>query len=190
MAIKSGWDCFGLDYGKPSKNITVRRVNCTGRYAGIAVGSETSGGVEDVLIQDVNIFSANAVAHVKTGPTRGSYVRNVVFDGITAEGAAALGDGILVDLNYGSPNPSCPEGWEPPAPPDVRDITFKNIKATHANVTKSAVHLVGLPNAVVTGVALSEVHIDAGGWLCANVSGTAQQGTVEPWPPCAEITAA
>ena len=128
MAIKSGWDCFGLDYGKPSKNITVRRVNCTGRYAGIAVGSETSGGVEDVLIQDVNIFSANAVAHVKTGPTRGSYVRNVVFDGITAEGAAALGDGILVDLNYGSPNPSCPEGWEPRRRPTCATSRSKTLK--------------------------------------------------------------
>ena len=68
VAIKSGWDCFGVAYGKPSRNITIRDVNCTGSKAGIAIGSEMSGGVEDVLVQRVNILGkANGIAHVKTG---------------------------------------------------------------------------------------------------------------------------
>ena len=28
VAIKSGWDCFGVDYGRPSVNITIRNVTC------------------------------------------------------------------------------------------------------------------------------------------------------------------
>ena len=33
IAIKSGWDCFGVAYGKPSANITVRNLTCDGRVA-------------------------------------------------------------------------------------------------------------------------------------------------------------
>ena len=35
---KSGWDCFGVAYAKPSVNIKIRNLNCHGRYAGIAIG--------------------------------------------------------------------------------------------------------------------------------------------------------
>ena len=44
MAIKSGWDCFGVKYAKPTRNVTVRNITCDGSLAGIAIGSEVSGG--------------------------------------------------------------------------------------------------------------------------------------------------
>jgi polygalacturonase len=75
VAIKSGWDCFGIDYGKPSKAIHIRNISCHGRFAGIAIGSEMSGGVEDVLVEDVRFTLANGAAHIKTSRTRGGYVR-------------------------------------------------------------------------------------------------------------------
>eukprot|EP00729_Bicosta_minor_P001755 gene1755-6655_t len=52
IAIKSGLDAAGRAVGIPSKNITVRNnVHYSGR--GISVGSEVSGGIEDVLIESV-----------------------------------------------------------------------------------------------------------------------------------------
>merc|ERR1712070_177705 len=69
VAIKSGWDCFGLDYGKPSANITIRNLTCHGRYAGIALGSEMSGGIENILISNIRFTEANGAAHIKTGPS-------------------------------------------------------------------------------------------------------------------------
>lgn len=62
MAIKSGKDCYGIDYGKPSVNITVRNLTCHGFSAGIAIGSELSGGVENVTIENVSsapVFTNN-----------------------------------------------------------------------------------------------------------------------------------
>lgn len=51
IAIKSGWDEFGTAYGMPSKNIDVRRITVhTKTSAGIAFGSEMSGGISDVQV--------------------------------------------------------------------------------------------------------------------------------------------
>ncbi|KAH8092733.1 glycosyl hydrolase [Aureococcus anophagefferens] len=185
-AIKSGWDCFGVAYGKPSRNITIRDVNCTGSKAGIAIGSEMSGGVEDVLVQRVNILGkANGIAHVKTGPTRGGYVRNVRFEDMTADGAA-LEDAILVDGHYKSPNPSCPASWNATLPATA-NVSFVRIDARDAACSQHAVRLTGQDGAPIAGVYLEDVHVGTGDWECAAVSGAAKIGTVQPWPPCGAI---
>ncbi|KAJ6675078.1 hypothetical protein OIU85_011271 [Salix viminalis] len=44
IAIKSGWDEYGTSYGRPSKNITIHRLVGQTTSAGIAIGSEMSGG--------------------------------------------------------------------------------------------------------------------------------------------------
>ena len=82
VAIKSGWDCYGIDYGKPSKNIVIRNLTCHGRYAGIAIGSEMSGGVENVLVEQIHFTLANGAAHIKTGITRGGYVKDAATNDV------------------------------------------------------------------------------------------------------------
>ena len=52
IAIKSGLDGPGFAVNKPSRNITVRgNLHLAGR--GISIGSEVSGGIEMVRIEDV-----------------------------------------------------------------------------------------------------------------------------------------
>ena len=127
VAIKSGWDCFGVAYNKPCVNITIRNLTCDGRLAGIAIGSEMSGGVDNVTVEHVRFKRANGAAHIKTGLTRGGYVTNVRFTDLVAMEGAEFGDGITVDAFYGSRNPSCPKGWTPPAAPTMSDYSFLRI---------------------------------------------------------------
>jgi polygalacturonase len=84
VAIKSGWDCKGIEYGKATANVHVRNLTCSGRYAGVAVGSEVSGGVFNVTVEGVRFvrrrgypLSCGGVGHVKWGASRGGAVRNV-----------------------------------------------------------------------------------------------------------------
>jgi polygalacturonase len=51
IAIKSGFDCFGIQMNRPSTDILISNISCT-HGGSIAVGSEMSGGVADVLITD------------------------------------------------------------------------------------------------------------------------------------------
>lgn len=101
VAIKSGWDCMGNRYNVPSRNITIRRVVVNmlrdSSAAGLTVGSEMSGGVEDVLIEDCTILRAGIGVLLKVAQCRGGYIRhihvrrvNVVSTGQAALEAMAL----------------------------------------------------------------------------------------------------
>lgn len=89
IAIKSGWDCFGRAFGMPSRNILIRNVTAvlTGDddAAGVAIGSEMSGGVVNVTIEDC-LFGRDLFAsgvYIKSSPTRGGSVRNITARRIT-----------------------------------------------------------------------------------------------------------
>ena len=194
VAIKSGWDCFGVEYNKPTQNVHIRNLTCNGGGAGIAIGSEMSGGVENIMVEDVRYIKANGVGHIKWGANRGGFVRNVTFRNIEATGT--LTKGIFMDGYYGDPNPSCPLDWIPPNLPAVSDVVYENIDATEATV-KSVVdtyHLMGLPKSPITNLKLSNVQfagesgVASDYWTCADVAGTADGSDVAPWPPCEEIS--
>ena len=74
-------------------NVTIRNVSCDGRVAGVAIGSEMSGGVENVTVERVHFVRANGAAHIKTGQTRGGYVTNVRFANLTFADGAYLTEG-------------------------------------------------------------------------------------------------
>ena len=189
VAIKSGWDCYGIDYGKPSKAIHIRNITCHGRFAGIAIGSEMSGGVEDVLVEDVRFTLANGAAHIKTGRTRGGYVKDVVFRNVVIAGP--VDNGILVEGgSREGANPSCPAGWKPPALSVMSNYSFLNIDGRFMKAKKSVYQFTGQANAPITGIRIENVTFAKGRrdpqWLCASVEGTAT--AVAPSPPCKEIT--
>ena len=189
VAIKSGWDCFGIDYAKPSKGIHIRNITCHGRFAGIAIGSEMSGGVDDVLVEDVRFTLSNGAAHIKTSRTRGGYVKNVVFRNMQVEGL--VDNAILVagdDRN--GVNPSCPHGWTPPALSVMSNYSFINIDGANSRVREVPYSFTGLNGSLITGIRIENVTFPKGGgqdkqWNCANVEGTATD--VTPSPPCKEI---
>lgn len=87
ISIKSGWDEYGMRVARPSVNITIRRVTgTTATCSGIAIGSEVSGGIENVVVENMRIFNAAAGIRLKTAPGRGGFIRNVTIKGIELEG--------------------------------------------------------------------------------------------------------
>jgi len=132
VSVKSGWDCFGIENGQPSTNITVRGLTCKGPRAGIAIGSEVSGGVHNVSVEHVHFVDTGCMVHLKTGHTRGGAVSNIRFSKLTAVGT--LGDGIVINTGFRS-NSRCPKGWMPPAMTRMSDIKFVHIDASNATIT-------------------------------------------------------
>jgi hypothetical protein len=55
ISIKSGMNKEGRAFGRPATNILIERVQC--RYGdGLALGSEMSGGIENVTIRNIEVF--------------------------------------------------------------------------------------------------------------------------------------
>lgn len=77
IAIKSGRDNDGWTMNAPSAGIIVRNCHFKGLH-GVVVGSEMSGGVEDVFIEDCDYSGyCKRGIFLKTNPDRGGYVRNI-----------------------------------------------------------------------------------------------------------------
>lgn len=76
VSIKSGKNPEGNVIGKPSRGIRI--FSCKGMSGhGITIGSEMSGGVEDVYIWDCDMSKSLYGIEIKGTKKRGGYVRNV-----------------------------------------------------------------------------------------------------------------
>ena len=138
IAIKSGLNQPGIDYNWPSTHIHIHDV--WARSKCIAIGSEMSGGVHDVLVENVVMGDARAdnswhALYVKTRVERGGTVSGVVFRNIsTAPGAARETSTafINVDMDYGNGGAS---GSSHPSllPPVFQNFTFEDITVANTN---------------------------------------------------------
>ena len=193
VAIKSGWDCFGVDYNVPTSNVTVRNVTCHGFSAGIAIGSELSGGVQNVVVENVTFTKANKPVDIKTSRRRGGFVRNVVYRNVLVQGS--IQRGMHVDMfHYNDhPNPDCPANWTPPALTEIANLSFVDMDgrgATYAGNLRfpdEAFHFWAYEESPIRHVHLENVYFPPTkvSWNCSGVvQSLAERDKVTPWPPC------
>lgn len=70
IAVKSGVDYLGREFGRVSENIVVRDM-ILGDSTGLAIGSEMSGGVRNVTFQNITTYGTAYMVHLKTQRGRG-----------------------------------------------------------------------------------------------------------------------
>jgi polygalacturonase len=70
IAIKSGINEDGRAVGIPSSNITVRNMYFESGH-GLSIGSETSGGINDVFITDIQLNGTDRGVRIKSQAGRG-----------------------------------------------------------------------------------------------------------------------
>ncbi len=116
IAIKSGKNPEGNVINKPCKEL---RIFDCGGFTGIAIGSELSGGIENVYVWDCNFYLDPYGFRIKTSKFRGGYVKNVhVRD---CEFAS-----ICIDTQYDCNN----DGQSADSLTKIEDISFTNVRLT------------------------------------------------------------
>ncbi|XP_042448571.1 probable polygalacturonase [Zingiber officinale] len=182
VAIKSGWDEYGIAYGMPSQHIVVRRLTCISpTSAVIALGSEMSGGIQDVRAEDITAFGSESGVRIKTAVGRGAYVRDVYVRRMNLDGMK------WVFWMTGSYKSHPDDKYDPNAIPVVEGISYSEVVAR--NVTTAA-RLEGIPNAPFRGICISNVTVALAKpskmpWYCADVEGISSGVTP---PACAPLT--
>ncbi|MBA7655980.1 hypothetical protein ES703_63893 [subsurface metagenome] len=73
ICIKSGRDQDGWRVGKPSQNIIIRNMT---DWHGLAIGSEMSGGVKNVFLENCSMENGAAL-YLKSNLDRGGYIEDV-----------------------------------------------------------------------------------------------------------------
>jgi polygalacturonase len=153
VAIKSGQiNSPGPD--APSKDITIS--DCTFMHGhGLSIGSEVSGGAQNVQVARVHFKGTANGVRVKSNRDRGGDIGNFDFRDLTMED---VGTPVLITEYY----PRIPD-QDSPQPitrltPHFHDISITNLSATGA---KTAGFIVGLPESTITSISLTNVHISA-----------------------------
>ncbi|KAF2924772.1 hypothetical protein DAI22_06g003900 [Oryza sativa Japonica Group] len=181
VAIKSGWDEYGIAYGMPSQHIVVRRLTCVSpTSAVIALGSEMSGGISDVRAEDITAVNSESAVRIKTAVGRGAYVRDVFVRGMSLDTMKWV---FWMTGNYKS-HPD--DGYDPNAIPVVDNISYQDVVAT--GVYKEAARLEGIQGAPFRGICIANVTATLSKsrkypWTCTDIEGVSTGVTPAPCQP-------
>jgi polygalacturonase len=159
VAIKSGMNEAGIQFGRPSAHILIERLRCV--RTPISIGSEMSGGVHNVTVRGV--LAAESL-YIKTAVGRGGYVRDVTY-GPDVKGLLSVRRPILhvltdYDTICGS---NC-------ALPVISNVHYNGVRGSGAQAGLFAC----TQRIPCTNFTLSDVHLDTVlGFKCSNLTATA-----------------
>lgn len=169
VAIKSGpIDSPGPD--SPSTDITIR--DCTFMHGhGVSVGSELSGGAENILAERIHFEGTDNGIRVKANRDRGHDVGHLVFRDLDMKDVK---NAIIISEYYPKVLPPADAAPQPITrlTPLFHDITIENVTATGSQMAGA---IVGLPESPVKNVVLHNVKLSAKTGLTigyADVTGT------------------
>lgn len=165
IAIKSGWDEYGIAYGRPSTNIIIHRLVGKTQTSGIAIGSEMSGGVSEVHAEDIQFYDSYNAIRIKTSPGRGGYVRNIYVSNVTL---ANVDIAITFTGLYGE-HPD--DAYNPNALPVIEKITIKDVVGENI---KTAGLIEGIEGDNFVNICLSNIILNVTSnypWNCSYVKG-------------------
>ncbi|NPA37248.1 MAG: glycoside hydrolase family 28 protein [Chlorobi bacterium] len=156
ISVKSGRNRDAWRLNTPSKNIVVR--NCTVKrgHQLMAIGSELSGGVENVLVENctVNTRPVKHLLYIKTNERRGGFVKNIFMKNVQAERCRNGILGIETDVLY---------QWRDIVPTyerrltPIEDIYLENV---HASAVKYISRIMGNAELPVENVVLKNITAD------------------------------
>lgn len=167
ICIKSGKDADGRRRARPCKNLIVDNCTVFHGHGGFTVGSEMSGGVENIKVSNCRFLGTDVGLRFKSKRGRGGVVKNIYINDIYMKDI--LADAILFDLFYGGKSAveAAAEKDEtvnvPAVPvdettPEFRDIYISNVCCNGAS---RAMLFNGLPEMPVTNINVSDCTITA-----------------------------
>ena len=167
ICIKSGKDADGRRRARPCKNLIVDNCTVFHGHGGFTVGSEMSGGVENIKVSNCRFLGTDVGLRFKSTRGRGGVVKNIYISDIYMKDI--LADAILFDLFYGGKSAveAAAEKDEtvnvPAVPvdettPEFRDIYISNVCCNGAS---RAMLFNGLPEMPVTNIIVSDCTITA-----------------------------
>lgn len=122
IAIKSGRNNDGRLWNQPSKNIIIRNCKMEDGHGGVVIGSEISGGCENVYAENCVMDSPHLerILRVKTNNCRGGQVQNInMRNVVVGQCKEAV---VKINLDY-ERKEICYRGFEP----IVNNVNVENV---------------------------------------------------------------
>jgi polygalacturonase len=146
IAIKSGRNNDGRRIGVPSENIIVRNSTMKDGHGGVVMGSEISGGVRNVFVENCKMDSPNLdrALRFKSNALRGGVVENIFMRNVEI---GRVAEAILtVDFLYET-------GPNGPHKPVVRNVMIENVQSASS---PRVLWIAGFPGATIDNIRFAD----------------------------------
>jgi DNA sulfur modification protein DndE len=167
ICIKSGRDAEGRKRGLPTKDVIVKNCVVYHAHGGFVVGSEMSGGTNNMFVSNCTFIGTDIGLRFKTTRGRGGMVENIYVNNINMKDIAA--EAILFDMYYMAKDPVVLAGEkrEPPVvemkpvdetTPQFQNFYFRNITC---NGAAKGIFVRGIPEMHVKNVLIENAVLQA-----------------------------
>jgi polygalacturonase len=150
IAIKSGRNNDARRVNVPSENIIVRDCIMKAGHAGVAIGSEMTGGARNIFVEKCTMDDPDLdrAIRLKTNSVRGGFIENVYVRDITVGQVKEAV--LLINFFYGDIEKG-------DFKPIVRNVNMENVTSKKSNY---ALFLRGFEDAPITDVTLKNCTFD------------------------------
>ncbi len=175
LCIKSGRDADGLRVNRPAKNIVYRNCITRAGHGLFTIGSETSGGMQNIEVYGLTAKGTNTGIRFKSAQVRGGVIQDIYFHDITMNDVKSP---FHFELNWYPeysypkipdeiPDAEIPDRWRlmtiPVVPaakgiPEFKNMRIENIKVEGA---RTAIYANAYPQKPMDNISWNNVSIEA-----------------------------
>ncbi|HEX8429829.1 MAG TPA: glycoside hydrolase family 28 protein [Longimicrobium sp.] len=147
VAVKSGRDADAWRVGQPTENVIVRNCEMNSDANGLVIGSEMSGGVRNVFMENCRIGNAtNSGIYFKSNLDRGGSVENIHIRNVQVGDAGTFIHFTTEYHGYRGGN----------FPTRFQNVSLDGITCRSA---KRGIYAVGVPQAVLRDITLRDITV-------------------------------
>lgn len=150
VVLKSGYNQDGWRVNRPTENVIMRRCSSRRGHGGLVVGSEMSGGVRNVFMEDCQFDGTDRAIRIKSRADRGGVVENIFARNLVVTNMQR--EVVILNMDYGADRNQTVQGH----PPVFRNMQFENITGTSV---QSAVTMTGMEASPIENVRLVNMTI-------------------------------
>jgi polygalacturonase len=160
IAIKSGRGSDGLRVNIPTENVLIENCTFLEGHGGVSVGTETAGGIKNVLVRNCQARGNKAPIKFKPRPGRGGVIENITHENWKITEGGTVIDYALRQVD----GTDYIDEWQKIkvpfalATPRYRNITIRNVTATNSG---KAILFLGWPLAHAENILLENISIEA-----------------------------
>ena len=158
ICIKSGRDEAGRKRGVSTENVWVKNCTVYKAHGGFVIGSEMSGGVKNLLVEDCTFIGTDIGLRFKTRRGRGGTVENITIRNIGMKDIVE--DAVLFDMFYSASDNETNMDYSFQAvtekTPQFKNFLISNIFCTSA---ARAIFIRGLPEMPVQDLQFTNLFI-------------------------------
>ncbi|KAK4796987.1 hypothetical protein SAY86_029313 [Trapa natans] len=177
ITLKSGWDEYGISYHVPTSNLHIRRVHLESSTGStIAFGSEMSGGISHVHIEEAQIYHSFTGVDFRTTRGRGGFITDISITDLDMED---VNRAFRATGQWGT---HADDNFDPLALPVVSRISICDVAGRHI---AQAGEFSGIMESPFTDLCLSNITLSldsepSDSWTCSDVSGYSYLVSPEP----------